>query len=144
MKKKKFLAITIIALACLGLILGFKYSETYQFNVRKLTRVNVEQVSEMFSNNDSGIIYVGRSTCPGCVEFVPKLNEALSNNSSNTTVYYFDTDRNRELDNFGVIVEKLGVETVPTLVIIENGNAVQQIDALTLDQEELEIKLNNY
>ena len=68
---------------------------------------------------ENGFVYIGRPTCPHCVDFVPVLVELLER--TGTYVYYFNTDDWRPDPRFGEITGHFEVSTVPSMFIIEDG-----------------------
>ena len=50
-----------------------KINSTDQFN-----KISVDQLKELYNAEESALLYVGRPTCPACVEFEPTLSSVAS------------------------------------------------------------------
>ena len=100
------------------LIVGFK-STVSKGDVTGGKIVNIDSTS--FFNYMPGVIYTyfGSPTSPECAEFEPILEKELE--SSNWTVYYFDTNFWKGDAQYERIVDKYKVISVPSLVRTING-----------------------
>lgn len=85
--------------------------------------------------------YIGRPTCPICVEFPPILEEVIEEDQID--VYYYNTDTAREADAsvLSEMMERLDVTGVPTLMAIENGTEVDRLVGEST-KEEIQAFLN--
>ena len=89
--------------------------------------------------SDSGIlVYVGRPTCPACVEFEPILKNALSELEKG--LYYFNMDDAMEKseEDMLTLLEALEVIVVPTVIYIENGIVVSRLNGLHTESDIIE------
>lgn len=73
-------------------------------------------------NDDTFVLYSGRSTCPFCQAYVPNLQEAAENLMLDT-VFYVNTvdDLNQDF------VDNENVNITPTTFIIVNGEVVETV-----------------
>lgn len=109
-----------------------KYS-FYTSTMDKMDTKGLENLLAQDEERDGGdnitIIYMGRDSCPYCVKLISRINQIFNNsksiklgeNSVKINRYYFDSEKNdnkktRELR------ESIGVEFVPTIIVIKNGN----------------------
>ena len=71
-------------------------------------------------NDDIVFIYIGRPTCPLCVEFEPILDEALA--YLERPLKYFQTDLARADDEEQMLflLEKIGITGIPIIVALKD------------------------
>lgn len=117
--KSKIVLLAVIA--AIILLIGRKVFPTsdYQKAVANFNEVTVEQVEEKIEANESFLLFVGRETCPECVEIAPVLAESAK--ASNSTIYYLDsinTDTDEKLSDFR---KRYTIQSVPTLVHFHEG-----------------------
>jgi len=78
----------------------------------------VTNLAEVLAMQD-GLVYFGRPTCPACVPFAANLHEIATRYS--TTVYYLNTDNWRGHGTMPNILAHFGVEQVPSVAQVING-----------------------
>ena len=94
-----------------------------------LVSITQEEISTLISNEEDAIIYVGRETCPDCKKVKPILLEELE--KSNKSLYYFDTtSEGEELYKYRQFYNSLGVQSVPTIIVIKSGSIEKNIDLI--------------
>lgn len=94
-----------------------------------LVSITQEEISTLISNKEDAVIYVGRETCPDCKKVKPILLEELEDN--NKSLYYFDTTaEGEELYNYRQFYNSLGVQSVPTIIVIKSGLIEKNIDLI--------------
>ena len=82
--------------------------------------VGVSDVIDMFANEGTYVLYIGRETCTVCQDLLPILQEAQINN--NYITQYMDiTEIDRSSSDWEKLVELLDVETTTTMD--ENGTS---------------------
>lgn len=82
--------------------------------------VGVSDVIDMFANEGTYVLYIGRETCTVCQDLLPILQEAQVNN--NYITQYMDiTEIDRSSSDWEKLVELLDVETTTTMD--ENGTS---------------------
>ena len=92
---------------------------------------NTEMYEILNDTSDEGsFVYIGRPTCPHCVEFEPTLEETLE--YLGQELRYFQIDLAREEDDesemtMAEIMDELGVTGVPRIVYIENGLVIDSL-----------------
>lgn len=79
-KKYKIVLYSIALIIPILILYHFNYND-YEHNVKALTELNIETLNEMVENNDSFTLYLGKKTCPYCVEFLPLLNDVIHKNN---------------------------------------------------------------
>ena len=74
-----------------------------------------------------GFVYFGRDNCEDCVMFNAILKEYLEEHPC--VVYKYDTSKFRGTLSFSEILEKYGIDSVPTLVLIDKeGNLAKKLE----------------
>jgi thioredoxin 1 len=77
-----------------------------------------EQLQEKIKNGEKVIVELWTTWCGPCKMMKPIFEKVASENTSNVKMYTMDVDQNRE------IAMTLGVRSVPTIKIINNGNII--------------------
>lgn len=96
----------------------------YKRNVSKLNKVSIDKLLEMDKRDESFVLYIGRETCPGCVQFSETLSKALE--LKKTTVYYLDTEKkDKKISDFR---ERYDVEFVPSFIYFEEGEKYRKME----------------
>lgn len=114
-------------IACLvilgGIIAGIyaTYRSNYQKLVADFKTIRVTEVPNLIKNQEKTLIYIGRETCPACVEFVPILSSAVK--KTNIPIYYLDSTQSKTDEDFMRFKQTYGVIQVPTLMFINKGEA---------------------
>ncbi len=91
-----------------------------EYDVSMMHTVGVSDVIDMFANEGTYVLYIGRETCTVCQDLLPILQEAQINN--NYITQYMDiTEIDRSSSDWEKLVELLDVETTTTMD--ENGTS---------------------
>jgi len=135
--KKMIIGLVIaLTLVIVLLILADILNEgDFQFgsnNANELVYVGNTEMYEIL-NDTSGegvFVYIGRPTCPVCVEFEPTLRETLR--YLDQELRYYQVDLAREADDesemtMSEIMNELEVSGVPRIVYIENGVVIDSL-----------------
>ncbi|MCL1883640.1 MAG: hypothetical protein FWF81_07820 [Defluviitaleaceae bacterium] len=96
----------------------------------------ITDIKSLASGYYTGLLYVGRDTCPACLIFNVRLKN-LYLNFNELSIYFFDTDYWREHELFETVLNKYGIATVPTLLNInEYGEfAILLPNNATMDED---------
>lgn len=100
-------------------------------------------ISEMDAilNDQSGtgtFVYIGRPTCPFCREFEPILEGALSDLGQELPYFETDLADQEDVDRRVEIMSQLGLQGVPVIVYIVNGEAVEALSGVQQQETVLE------
>jgi|LSQX01.3.fsa_nt_gb hypothetical protein len=129
-KNNKIVAkLILLTLSLILIIFGiYTYNSNYEIYMYLQNNIDTEKLNSLISNIDSNAtIYIGRKTCPSCINLFPKSKQIFKNEKKN--VYYYNTDKNRMEKLFLSAMEGLGIDGVPTILIIENGNIKKVLDS---------------
>ena len=66
-------------------------------SISNLTVIDVSKMKELFSSNDTKIIFVGSLTCPHCTAIKPVINSVVKD--LNVTVYYLELSTMTDEEN---------------------------------------------
>lgn len=148
--KKIYIAISVILISIIGLaIVGLiNYNNINENSV--LSLITSKEYNKLLQDSEKKLVYIGRPTCPDCVEVQPILEEMLE--SESLTAYYYNTDKakKKSMDDFNEIKEKVGVQYVPTIIYYDGSEEVRRVeysqykdDPSLLNKLIEEYKLNN-
>ena len=94
-------------------------------SISNLTVINVSKIKELFSSNDTKIIFVGSLTCPHCTAIKPVINSVVKD--LNVTVYYLElsTMTDEENNEYYSINEFLkNNNSIPLVMAVKNNEVI--------------------
>lgn len=94
-------------------------------SISNLTVINVSIMKELFSSNDTKIIFVGSLTCPHCTAIKPVINSVVKD--LNVTVYYLElsTMTDEENKEYYSINEFLkNNNSIPLVMAVKNNEVI--------------------
>lgn len=94
-------------------------------SISNLTVINVSKMKELFSSNDTKIIFVGSLTCPHCIAIKPVINSVVKD--LNVTVYYLElsTMTDEENNEYYSINEFLkNNNSIPLVMAVKNNEVI--------------------
>ena len=94
-------------------------------SISNLTVIDVSKMKELFSSNDTKIIFVGSLTCPHCTAIKPVINSVVKN--LNVTVYYLElsTMTDEENKEYYSINEFLkNNNSIPLVMAVKNNEVI--------------------
>ena len=94
-------------------------------SISNLTVINVSKMKELFSSNDTKIIFVGSLTCPHCTAIKPVINSVVKD--LNITVYYLElsTMTDEENTEYYSINEFLkNNNSIPLVMAVKNNEVI--------------------
>lgn len=90
-------------------------------NIAYITELTDQNFDEIVSSNSVVMVDVYADWCNPCKQLSPIVDELGSDYSGRVIVGKLDADTNRD------VVSKLGVRSIPTIVIYKNGEIVEQL-----------------
>ena len=107
-------------------------------SISNLTVINVSKMKELFSSNDTKIIFVGSLTCPHCTAIKPVINSVVKD--LNVTVYYLElsTMTDEENNEYYSINEFLKNNNSISLVMAVKNNEV--IDSFVGEKDSKDVE----
>lgn len=140
---------TGIATILLLLAIGFGASLEYYYHNKSLDdyknslsgiySINLDDVSSAKEQKMTGIIYVGRDNCSACVEVYPGLIKATERYNVQIEHYNTIEDRVNCPVEMNETLDSLGIISVPSVVIFEDGEVLKLFSGETLLKD-----LSNY
>lgn len=117
--RKKIFLLAALIVACLVALYSWSSGQTESSD--RLIEMSSEGLQDFIDNEDTGLVYIGRPTCPLCREFLPMYEEVLEQND--LVSYYYHTDHAREDNEEEMIriLDSISVDSVPTVIYFENG-----------------------
>lgn len=94
-------------------------------SISNLTVINVSKMKELFSSNDTKIIFVGSLTCPHCTAIKPVINSVVKD--LNVIVYYLElsTMTDEENNEYYSINEFLkNNNSIPLVMAVKNNEVI--------------------
>jgi predicted bacteriocin transport accessory protein len=94
-------------------------------SISNLTVIDVSKMKELFSSNDTKIIFVGSLTCPHCTAIKPVINSVVKD--LNVTVYYLElsTMTDEENTEYYSINEFLkNNNSIPLVMAVKNNEVI--------------------
>ena len=94
-------------------------------SISNLTVINVSKMKELFSSNDTKMIFVGSLTCPHCTAIKPVINSVVKD--LNVTVYYLElsTMTDEENNEYYSINEFLkNNNSIPLVMAVKNNEVI--------------------
>lgn len=96
------------------------FNDGYKLQNNNLTYLNGDDAEKLMNSNARFLVYVGRPNCPYCHMFRKIQDKVL--NELNANIYSIDTIYARyDTKLYDLLDSKLGVETVPEVLVIEKG-----------------------
>ncbi len=138
-KKMNILMYIIMALIVLLLIICCvngcsKKDSKSDYDVSMMREVSVGDTLDLFKNDDTYVLYIGRQTCDICNDLLPKLQTAQRDN--NYITQYLDISKiDRDGDNWKELVELLNVETDQTLTSDGSGESTKNTFGYFLNEK---------
>lgn len=136
---KKVYLLLIIVLFLVGCIQKTDYEST----VENFESITPNEILKKDKNKETFFLYIGKSSCPYCKTFAPKLKVASENN--NLDIFYLDvSDESQE--SLRTVLQKYKVKYVPLLMYFENNNSrsyFEEIEEDEIEISDIEKYLNN-
>ena len=94
-------------------------------SISNLTVIDVSTMKELFSSNDTKIIFVGSLTCPHCTAIKPVINSVVKD--LNVTVYYLELstmtdEENTEYYNINEFLKNNN--SIPLVMAVKNNEVI--------------------
>lgn len=95
-------------------------NESYQEAVQSFQKITIDQLEEKLDDKEPMMIYVGRETCPKCVEMAPLWANTVD--QEDILMYYFDTDEHRDQEKAKDFYEGYKLSTIPVILVLNVPN----------------------
>lgn len=93
-----------------------------------IERTFLDNIETILDSGTTATIYVGRADCDYCQEVDPLIRRYAYYGQHK--MYYYDTfaDREYNTEYMKLVLERLGVDSVPSIISIENGMVTQVME----------------
>lgn len=110
----------------------------YKDYISDFKKMKTAEVVNLQNEGSSFFLYTGRETCPHCRIFVPKLHAAVTDHTSDITIYYLNSDDHEDVDQ-EKFKDKYQIYTVPDLSYFNGKNLEKSLDTYDdMSVEEIE------
>lgn len=97
-----------------------------EYDVSEFIEISYDEFLEKYNSSEQSLIYIGRSTCIHCVNFIPVLKEAQKNYNYKT--YYLDIskiteEQNKEIKNLNNFLDE-NFGGTPMVIITKNSSLI--------------------
>ncbi|WP_162890850.1 thioredoxin fold domain-containing protein [Suicoccus acidiformans] len=96
--------------------------------------VGPEAAQEAIESGEETILFVGRSTCPYCQKFLPKLSAVVK--EANRPAYFLDSEKPEQLDEVNALRETYDMKTVPSL-LYSQGDTISVRSDSSMSEDEI-------
>jgi hypothetical protein len=109
----------------------------------KIIKISLTELDSIKTNKKSGIVYVSREDCPEYMDVYPKLEELLEelkleefSAEEHVELLYYDTINDRETvpEQVAEVLDKFGIDSVPTVVVVKGGEVQKAFDGDSIVQ----------
>lgn len=94
-------------------------TKTFEESVQDFKLINSNTAEQLISKEQEFILFLGRSSCPFCRKFAPKMNEVSK--KINKEVHFINSEDFDDID-LDTFRNKYSIKTVPGLLVSKNGN----------------------
>ncbi|HEM2768337.1 TPA: conjugal transfer protein TraF [Streptococcus suis] len=103
----------------------------FQDYIQDFTSVTAEQAQSILTTKDGGILFIGRSTCPYCNRFAPKLHKVAQDKQ--VTVHFLDSSQISS--KLQALRDHYQVPTVPGLLVAKPTGVQVRCDSSMTEGE---------
>ena len=100
--------------------------------IKHFNALTAQEAQEKIDSGEKFILFIGRSTCPYCQRFAPKLSQVAADPGQ--TVAFLNSENQDDLTAVQAFREKYHVQTVPGLLVAQAGQVKVVCDS-SLSQE---------
>lgn len=101
------------------------FNDGYKLDDSHLDYITKQEFKAKLDSGERFVIYVGRATCPYCHKYRPHQDAVLD--KLDETIFSLDTEFYKNDPDVKAIRDNLGIEYVPTIAVIENGEIVSEM-----------------
>lgn len=137
MSKKSKIYKFIVGLLLMGILIlgGILFVE----NSSGIHEIDNQGLEKTIYSNKERLIYIGRPSCPYCQMVQPKLEKVAKKNHFQLRYYNTDDARKSNEKKLNHLLNKMQVQSVPTVVLVKDNHVIKKWDAVNDLQ-----KINKY
>lgn len=105
--------------------------DEFEEKVKDFNEITANVAQEMLEDDEAKLLFIGRSTCPFCRKYLPKLIQALGDDVNDT--YYLNSEQTVTDDALSDFRFEVGAKTVPSLVYVGGDSKFKNLNADSSD-----------
>ena len=103
--------------------------------IPQMQATSLEDLNLSIDEKRNEIIYFTRENCPSCSICSSKLKEFTEDKDIRISVYDSAVDRETREDLMSETLSRFGIETVPAILVLKNGQISERFDGENLFEE---------
>jgi len=101
--------------------------DEFEKEIKDFQEITANVAQEFLEEDEAKLVFIGRSTCPFCRKYLPKLIQALGDDVSST--YYLNSEETATDDALSDFRFEVGAKTVPSLVYVGGNDKFKNLNA---------------
>ncbi|MDW7796297.1 thioredoxin family protein [Streptococcus canis] len=106
---------------------------TFEETVAQFTSVGISDVTQAIAIGKDMVVFLGRSTCPYCRLFAPKLAQVAKDNQKK--VSFVNSENPLDAEALQAFRQEYHLATVPALLVIRSGQVRAVCDSSLTESE---------
>ncbi|MGT2934496.1 conjugal transfer protein TraF [Streptococcus castoreus] len=107
---------------------------TFEETIAAFTELKIADVTEVINSGGKRIVFLGRSTCPYCRRFAPKLARVAKDYQK--AIFFVNSENMADQADLQEFRQAYQLVTVPALILIDNHQLKAVCDS-SLSEEEI-------